>query len=380
MNAPARNFRVLMTTDAIGGLWTFATELAQQLTQTGCQVDLVVLGPQPMPAQRDAMRAYPGINIEVTDLALEWQDPAGRDFARSCEVLGALARRRRPDIVHVNGFREALADWDAPVLITAHSCVWSWWRSCRGGDPDTPEWRAYIENVGAALAKGQWVAPTKAFAAEIEALYWPPTRGLVIHNGIARSGRSQPKEEFILAAGRFWDEAKNVAALAEAAPNVRWPICVAGPVRGFDAHASAAAGSCGRGLTFLGGLSREEVREHMERAGVFVSPARYEPFGLAILEAASADCALVLADIPSLRELWDGAALFVDPRDAGDVAGALDRVCQDATLRRKLAEAARRRARRYSVEATARSYFELYQALLAPRAGALPDRAPMVPA
>ena len=134
------------------------------------------------------------------------------------------------------------------------------------------------------------------------------------------------------------------------------------------------------GLTFLGELSREEVREHMARAGVFVSPARYEPFGLAILEAASADCALVLADIPSLRELWDGAALFVDPRDASDVAGALDRVCQDATLRRKLAEAARRRARRYSVEATARSYFELYQALLAPRADALPDRAPMVPA
>ena len=105
-------------------------------------------------------------------------NPAGRDFARSCDVLGALARRGRPDIVHVNGFREALADWDAPVLITAHSCVWSWWRACRGDDPDTPEWRAYIEKVGAALAKGQWVAPTKAFAAEIEALYWPPTRGL----------------------------------------------------------------------------------------------------------------------------------------------------------------------------------------------------------
>ncbi len=31
-------------------------------------------------------------------------------------------------------------------------------------------------------------------------------------------------------------------------------------------------------------------------------PARYEPFGLSVLEAALSGCALVLGDIPSLRE------------------------------------------------------------------------------
>ena len=51
----------------------------------------------------------------------------------------------------------------------------------------------------------------------------------------------------------------------------------------------------------------------MARTAVFVSPALYEPFGLAVLEAAQAGCALVLSDIPTFRELWDGVALFVAP-------------------------------------------------------------------
>ncbi len=58
-------------------------------------------------------------------------------------------------------------------------------------------------------------------------------------------------------------------------------------------------------------------------SSVFASCARYEPFGLAVLEAAQAGMALVLSDIPSLREIWDGAAMFADPRDAAGFAAAL---------------------------------------------------------
>ncbi len=55
-------------------------------------------------------------------------------------------------------------------------------------------------------------------------------------------------------------------------------------------------------------------------ATVFASMARYEPFGLAVLEAAQAGMRLVLSDIPTFRELWDGAAIFV-----GDEAGTCPR-------------------------------------------------------
>ena len=79
-----------------------------------------------------------------------------------------------------------------------------------------------------------------------------------------------------------------------------------------------------------------------------MSPSLYEPFGLAVLEAALAGCALVLADIPVFRELWDGAAVFFDPRDAAGLASAVNAVAGDAPVRQGLADRARERAGRFT--------------------------------
>jgi glycogen synthase len=51
------------------------------------------------------------------------------------------------------------------------------------------------------------------------------------------------------------------------------------------------------------------------RASIYALPARYEPFGLSALEAALSGCALILGDIPSLREVWLEAAPYVSPDD-----------------------------------------------------------------
>jgi glycosyltransferase involved in cell wall biosynthesis len=114
----------------------------------------------------------------------------------------------------------------------------------------------------------------------------------------------------------------------------------------------------------LGELSRAELLALMRRAAIFAAPARYEPFGLAVLEAAAAGCALVLSDIASFRELWDGAALFVDPGDPTALLGALDRLCRDAALRQQLQRRAARRARRYSISAMANGYRRAYEDVL----------------
>ena len=123
---------VLMTTDAVGGVWVFATTLAAALARDGHRVHLVVLGPAPKREQLEPLLGRKGIEIELTDLALEWLDPEGKDLDRALESLAAIERRGRPDLVHLNSFREAAWPWRAPVLLTAHSCVWSWWRACRG--------------------------------------------------------------------------------------------------------------------------------------------------------------------------------------------------------------------------------------------------------
>jgi glycosyltransferase involved in cell wall biosynthesis len=102
------------------------------------------------------------------------------------------------------------------------------------------------------------------------------------------------------------------------------------------------------------------MARHLGCAGIFAAPARYEPFGLAILEAAAAGCALVLGDISSLRENWDGAALFVDPEDPPSLHAAIHALISTAEERTRLAAAARCRARRFTMDRMARAYAALY--------------------
>jgi glycosyltransferase involved in cell wall biosynthesis len=97
---------------------------------------------------------------------------------------------------------------------------------------------------------------------------------------------------------------------------------------------------------------------------VFVSAATFEPFGLAVLEAAAAGCAPVLSDIPTFRELWDGAAVFVDPADAAGFAEAIAAVADDPVRRRELGELAAQRASRFTPGATARGMAAIYSGLL----------------
>jgi glycosyltransferase involved in cell wall biosynthesis len=349
-----------MTTDAVGGVWTYATTLAHTLCERGYRVTLVSLGPGPR-ADQLAGLTVPGLEFIATDLALEWMDPDGEDAARAREVLVTLERRLRPDVVHLNSFREANAGWHAPVLVAAHSCVGSWWRACRGEEAAEARWRHYAQAVRAGLqCADTWIAPTASFRDEIQRRYAPTRDGHVIWNGIGSSAAGYQKQPFILAAGRLWDEAKHIRILGDVGRNVDWPIRLAGSLRAQDGPMS-----CPHGVQWLGELPHSALQASMQQAAIFVSPALYEPFGLTVLEAAAAGCALVLSDIASFRELWDGAAHFVDPRDGVAIAAALNMLTRDAGRRRRLQESAVQRASRYSVVRTADATAALYEKLIA---------------
>jgi glycogen(starch) synthase len=96
---------------------------------------------------------------------------------------------------------------------------------------------------------------------------------------------------------------------------------------------------------------------------VFAAPARYEPFGLAALEAARDVCALVLGDIPSLREVWGAAATYVDPGDPAALRAALRALLEDPAAARAAGARARRHAAQYSVAAMAAAHLSLYSQL-----------------
>jgi glycosyltransferase involved in cell wall biosynthesis len=362
-----------MTADTVGGVWVYASAMARGLCARGHRVTLATLGPPPRPDQLHGIADVAGLDLVATDLALEWMDPDGVDFTRALSRLPALERRTAPDVVHLNGFREACAAWRAPVLVAAHSCVNSWWQACRGDESSGP-WRSYADRLRAGLAAADaWVAPSAAYRDQVDMLHAPPTRGRVIWNGLAPTGAAAPKNPIILAAGRVWDEAKNVAALVAIAPRLPWRVHIAGR---RAADGSAPASSCGScDVTWLGELPHSRLLSAMQRAAVFVAPALYEPFGLTVLEAASAGCALVLADIPSFRELWDGAALFADPRDRAMLQAALERVVRDEPLRLALQRSAAIRARRYSLDAMCGAYCGIYADMLRSRSPAATESA-----
>jgi glycosyltransferase involved in cell wall biosynthesis len=361
-SAPAT--RLMMTADAVGGVWVFAANLARALGAAGHEVILVTLGPHPTEAQRNAVVDHPGVFLIETDLQLEWQDPAGSDLSHARAVLGDIAGGLAPDLIHLNGFREAMFDWKVPTIVTAHSCVNSWAFACGEGECFTgDEWRVYSANVVAGLRNTDaWVAPTRAFRDDLARRYEPPTEGYAVWNGVVVAGCGPlRKGAIILGAGRAWDKAKNLSALSSIACKINWPIRIAGALSLGGGETLAAVDRC----EFLGEISHDELLREMDSASIFVSPALYEPFGLSVLEAARAGCALLLADIPTFRELWDGAAAFFDPLEAGALRRCLRSLCGDEVQRARLQRAGMARARRYPLHRTVSRYRTIYESLLA---------------
>ncbi|MCP8938940.1 glycosyltransferase family 4 protein [Alsobacter sp. SYSU M60028] len=356
--------RLLMTTDAVGGVWTYALDLARGLAAHGTETILAVLGPEPDAAQEAAARAIPGLRLARTGLPLDWTATDRAEVAHAGARLAALAGEVEADLVQLHAPALAAgAAFPVPCLGVHHSCLATWHRAVKGDAALPEDFRWRVEMAADGLrAVDAVVAPSAAFARAVAEAY-----GLRRPPAVARNGRAPPPrsdapagthELFALTAGRLWDEGKDVATLDRAAARLAWPVLAAGPLRA--PHGGEAALRHARAL---GPLGEAEMRLWLRDAPVFASAALYEPFGLGVLEAAQAGCALVLSDIPTFRELWDGAALFAPPRDDAAFAQALDAVLRDEALRATLAAKAGRRARRYTVEAMAGRMARLHAAL-----------------
>ncbi len=327
--------RMLITTDAVGGVWTYALDLARGLARQGHEILLAVMGPAPNPAQRAEAAAVRGLEMIETGLPLDWTAETPAHLASASAGLADLARN--VDSVHLHA--PALVGqvrWPVPVVAVTHSCVGTWWAAMRDGPlPADLAWRAALTAEGLRAANAA-IAPSMAHAAATLRCYGPmPLR--VVHNGVPSIPASAGERQGVLTAGRLWDEAKGVAGLDRVTAVA---ISAAGPITGPNGQRIAL-----QHIEHLGVLDPPGMQAAYARHRVYVSMARYEPFGLSVLEAARAGMALVLMDIPVFRELWNGAAMFVSTE--ADLPGALSAALDDDGL----GPAACRRAERYSVSA-----------------------------
>lgn len=350
---------ILMTADAVGGVWSYAVSLCASLPQY--RFVLAVMGPPPTPAQRETVLRLPNIVLEERAYRLEWMADAAADLALGRQWLTGLARRYDAALLHCNGYAHADNGAGRPVIAVAHSDVLSWWAAVRG-EAAPESWDSYRREVIAGLAAAdRVVAPTRTILRDLQNQYgFEGKYGLTIPNGIdLGSFAPRPKRAVVMAAGRLWDMAKNLTLLDDIAGEIAWPVEIAGET----AHPESGVARFGA-ARLLGLLGPAEMSQRLSAAAIFAAPARYEPFGLGILEAAASWCALVLGDIASLRELWHGAAVFLPADDPAAWRSALNALIAEPDRRRRLAVAAQERARGFAREAMGRRYAALYENLI----------------
>jgi glycosyltransferase involved in cell wall biosynthesis len=347
--------RVLLTTDAVGGVWTHSVELAAALRTLGIDPVLAAMGPSPSLGHLATAGRTPVID---TGLPLDWLAASAHEVRQAGLAIAQLADDVGTDLVQLHSAALACdADYKQPVVAVQHSCVATWWDAVHGGHlPQELKWRRELVDRGLRRADAV-VAPTEAFAAQTARTY-PLTRGVqTVHNG--RTPLPLPDGErvdFVLTLGRLWDAGKNVQTLDAAARLIRVPIEAIGPLGAPDGSAVVFDH-----LVTRGALDQCAIAERLAARPVFASSALYEPFGLSVLEAAQGGCPLVLSDIPTFRELWSDAAMFVPPTDAQRFADAIASLLNNPELREAYGRAAKQRAARYTPEAMSRRMLEIYE-------------------
>jgi glycogen synthase len=355
--------RVLMTTDTVGGIWTYAIDLAQALGHEGVEVVLATMGELPSAVQRREAQKVSNLKLCESTYRLPWMEHPWDDVRAAADWLLDLSARFVPDVIHLNEPVYAALDWNVPVVAVGHSCVLSWWQAVLGA-PAPEGWSRYRAEMTRGLSGADQVVAPSAWMLRQLRHYYGVEGGRVIPNGRAGSGlEPETKHAIVFAAGRVWDPAKNLMSLEQVADGLRWPVYVAGELRHPGSNRTENATS----LRLLGQLSSPEVGAWLRQASIYAFPARYEPFGLSVLEAALAGCALVLGDLPTLREQWDGRAIFVAQQEPDTLRLAIESLIDNSDLRSALAMRARRHALSLTPQRMGTAYVGLYSELLARR-------------
>ena len=342
----------------MGGVWTYALDLARGLARaTASTTTLAVLGPAPTADQAArARRRSRALTLVCTGLPLDWTGRirdehrrCGRGAGRDC------ADERGADLVQLQharaGRRRRLsrAARRRPPFLRRHLVA----RACRDGAAAGRFPLAHGADARRACRRGRCrrrpePPPSPQRSRRPMACRHPPRSSTTAARAVLRGRRdlAGTSADFVFTAGRLWDEGKNIATLDAArlavdAGSCRWPVA------GTERRQRSNCGTlrplgrlCGRG-TGAGGWTggRSSSRRRATSRSAWRCSKRPRP--------AARSCS---SDIPTFRELWDGAALFVPPRDDVALAGcASQRIAAD-----RATPAPHRRARHASGRAATR--------------------------
>jgi glycosyltransferase involved in cell wall biosynthesis len=352
------------------------------LVTRGVRVTLVSFGEIPMPEQTSWMDHLHGLDYRPTAFRLEWMQEAEEDLAESSAFLAALVRELRPDIMHLNQFCYGTLPVDVPRVVMAHGDLITWKNAVHGhtiGDrvisnharrPDRSlTW--YRNTVANGLAGADAVVAPSAWMLErISVAYGRPRRGEVIYPGRNPIFFNPyvSKDDCVLTVGRLVDASKQVFLLTQQPYSV--PVCIVGaehtvPVPRIPIRADVKVDTEQNSVAIRGPQTEAQLRALYSRAAIYAATARYEPLGMAALEAAFSRCAIVANDIPSFREIWGDAALYFRTNDGASLADKIRLLNADRPMRRAYAEMAYTRAReRFTTKRMIDDCLQLYRSLV----------------
>ncbi|HEY7244827.1 MAG TPA: glycosyltransferase family 4 protein [Xanthobacteraceae bacterium] len=314
--------------DVQGGVETHAQNLALQLVELGCKVEVLTRSGY---IPRGSSRSWRGI-----ELVRLWSPRIKGLEAFVHSFLGVLrAACTRPDILHIHAIGPALFTPLARalglrVVVTHHVLNY-----------ENEKWGALArailrlgERAGMIFANGR-IAVSRELARCMERIYHVPVTA--IPNGIAMPQAVQSTAilqafglvpfRFVLMVARI-DEQKRQLDLLEAFGRVEhhgWKLAFAGGVD-YTGDYARAVHECARkipGVVMLGHQGREELAQLYGHAAVFVLPSSHEGQPIAVLEALSYGCPAILSDIPAHREL---ALVGIELFPVGDIPDLADRL------------------------------------------------------
>ena len=366
---------VLVTADTMSGAWTYTRELVTGLVTQGIRVTLVSFGEIPLPEQTAWMDLLHGLEYRPTAFRLEWMDEAPHDLEDSSEFLTNLVRDVQPDVLHLHQFCHGDLPVDVPRVIMAHGDLVSWTQAVQGRMPSPTRWfkwyrQTVIRGIAAADAV---VAPSACMLDSLISTYGRPRRASIIYPGRNPIFFNPyvSKDDSVLSVGRLLDAGKQVLLLTQHVHP--FSVCIVGaeqtvPMPRVPIRADVKVSTDQSCVAIRGPQTEAQLRALYSRAAVYAATARYEPLGMAALDAAFSRCAIVANDIPSFREFWADAALYFRTNDASSLAAILRQLDADRGLRHAYADRAYTRAReRFTTKRMIDDYLDLYRSLASTR-------------
>jgi glycosyltransferase involved in cell wall biosynthesis len=363
---------VLVTADIMSGSWSYTRELVTGLVTRGVRVTLVTFGEIPLPDQTAWMDLLHGLEYRPTAFRLEWMDDAPNDLAESSEFLCNLVREVNPDLLHVHQFCHGDLAVDIPRVVMANGDLISWTEAVQGCMPRPTNWlKWYYETIVRGIAAADAVvAPSACMLNSLISTYRRPRRAAIIYPGRNPIFFNPyvSKEDSVLSVGRLLDAGKQVFLLTQHPQPL--PVCIVGaehtvtqpriPIRA-DVKLATDQSS----VAIRGAQTDAQLRALYSRAAVYAATPRYEPLGIAPLEAAFSRCAIVANDIPTFREFWGDSALYFRTNDARHLAETLRKLSADRAMRHAYADRAYARARdRFTTKRMIDDYLDLYRSLV----------------